>query len=199
MKTCKRCSQNKPPSEFRSGKRYRDGLHPWCKPCMREYGAGWYKKNKVQHNARAVAWREANPKKTRQIDRRWKEKNKEKTSERYRAYRREHLAEDAARVSQRRAAKLRATPKWASNDKINAIYRQARDCSERYGEPYHVDHMVPLNSQYVCGLHCEQNLQAIPARRNLSMSNLIWPDMWMKSDVVPKRIEQAQKQQRLFA
>ena len=37
MKVCRRCGQRKDLSEFYAGKRYKDGLQPWCKSCYRVY------------------------------------------------------------------------------------------------------------------------------------------------------------------
>lgn len=37
MKTCRRCREPKPTEEFRRQSRSRDGLHSWCKPCVRAY------------------------------------------------------------------------------------------------------------------------------------------------------------------
>lgn len=198
MKKCRQCGQIKPKSNFCKGPRYKDGLQPWCADCRREYRQAYYQKNKDHINAKARKWAKDNPEKMREIDRRWKGANKEKMSERYRDWRKRNLAKDCARVAARRAAKIRATPPWADMRAIAAIYEEARRLTKEFGEPFEVDHIVPLNHPRVCGLHCEANLQAIPARRNRAKGNkAIYPGMWLKRDV--RRIEAAYAQGRLFA
>jgi hypothetical protein len=66
--------------------------------------------------------------------------------------------------AKRRAKKLNATPKFADLRKIKEIYR---NCPKGY----HVDHIIPLNSKVVCGLHVEWNLQYLPARENIRKGN----------------------------
>jgi hypothetical protein len=67
-------------------------------------------------------------------------------------------------VMSRKAQKLKATPKWADLDKIKEIYRNRP-------EGYHVDHIIPLVSSRVCGLHVEHNLQYLPASENIRKKN----------------------------
>ncbi len=69
-----------------------------------------------------------------------------------------------AKNARYKAAKLKATPNWANLIAIKEIYRTCP-------EGYHVDHIVPLQNDLVCGLHCEFNLQHLPASENLAKNN----------------------------
>lgn len=69
-----------------------------------------------------------------------------------------------------------AMPAWADIGKIRGIYEAAAKAEEMTGCEYHVDHIVPLNSRIVCGLHNEFNLQVLPALENLKKGNRHWPD-----------------------
>lgn len=80
-------------------------------------------------------------------------------------------------AAQRKAAKLRATPAWANRFFIEEIYDLATLRTKYLGEPHQVDHIVPLQSSLVCGLHVEHNLQVITAKRNHMKSNRVWPEM----------------------
>ena len=77
----------------------------------------------------------------------------------------------------RRSAKKQAIPKWSDFEKINQIYADSILISEMTSIKHHVDHIVPLNSKIVCGLHCECNLEIITAKSNLEKGNSVWPDM----------------------
>lgn len=79
--------------------------------------------------------------------------------------------------ARRAAAKLSATPAWADKDSLLAAYKAASRMSAETGVKYHVDHIVPLRSDVVCGLHCESNLQLLTAEENMAKSNRRWPDM----------------------
>lgn len=73
---------------------------------------------------------------------------------------------------ERRRVKLAlATPAWRDKDAIDLIYKQRAEASKAEGELYHVDHIIPIQGEFVCGLHVENNLRIIPAKENLSKSN----------------------------
>lgn len=114
----------------------------------------------------------ANPEPWLQSSRRWYAENKASVSARSRAWRIANPARINARVALRNAARRKATPMWADKQAIDAIYVKAAE------RALHVDHIVPLRSKFVCGLHCEANLQLLPPRDNISKGNRYWPDMW---------------------
>lgn len=78
----------------------------------------------------------------------------------------------------RRIAEQRATPTWANHARIREICDAAAALQAATGIKYHVDHIVPLRGKTVCGLHCEANLQALPALDNVVKGHRKWPDMW---------------------
>lgn len=74
----------------------------------------------------------------------------------------------------RKESVKRATPAWLSKEQrtqIESVYYHAKDCQIVTGEVYHVDHIVPLQGQDVCGLHVPWNLQVLPAEVNVRKSN----------------------------
>lgn len=74
-------------------------------------------------------------------------------------------------AAKRRGAENNAIPLWFNAIEVEALYLLARQNGE------HVDHIVPLISSLVCGLHCTSNLRVISAFENLSKNNRYWPDM----------------------
>lgn len=76
------------------------------------------------------------------------------------------------------ARKAGATPKWADHAAILAVCIDAERLTQPTGVLHHVDHIVPLKSPFVCGLHVAENLQVLTASDNSRKGNRYWPDMW---------------------
>jgi len=67
-----------------------------------------------------------------------------------------------------------ATPPWLTHkqkSEIRQLYQIAITMSKTTGEQYVVDHIVPLQSHKVCGLHVPWNLRVITQEENLKKSN----------------------------
>lgn len=105
------------------------------------------------------------------------EANRDKVLARQKMYRENNKAKISARNKVREAEKLRATPAWVDRSKVEEFYAAADFLGMVTGEWYHVDHIVPLRSKTVCGLHVEHNLQVLTAAANIRKSNRHWPGM----------------------
>jgi 5-methylcytosine-specific restriction endonuclease McrA len=155
MKTCAFCKKTKDFSLFSQykGKSY---YYSYCKECSTLKGKEWREKNKEKSRACKGKWQANNPQKKAISQRLWLDNN---------------AAIHTAKEAKRRATKLNATPKWVDLNAIKTEYQLAKWCSDVTGEFYHVDHIIPLNGNGVCGLHVPWNLQILPAKINLQKGN----------------------------
>lgn len=76
----------------------------------------------------------------------------------------------------KKAAMRQAMPPWADTARIQSVYDLAHELTQSTGVKHHVDHIVPLISKRVCGLHVPANLRVVPATENLRKGNRWWPD-----------------------
>lgn len=77
-----------------------------------------------------------------------------------------------AKGGQRRRILMRlATPKWANPVAMLELYALRDELSITTGVVHHVDHIVPIQHPYVCGLNCEANLRVVTATENLRKRN----------------------------
>jgi hypothetical protein len=162
MKICNKCGIEKVEPEFaRSAESGRLRLD--CRSCVSA--------------TKVAAWKALHPEAAAAAKARWAAKNKAYLAN-YRAKRNKtRRVELAARSGENRAIKLRAMPAWASPERIAEVYQLAARLTKETGIEHHVDHVVPLRSKIVSGLHVEYNLEAIPAVKNRIKGNRHWPDM----------------------
>lgn len=187
-KVCNVCALEKSIEEFYTNKRSKDGKQYRCKTCCAEY----HKAHKDRASKQRKSYRERNPEllaqQKHQYYLRYKDTilqkqhryyidNKELVSKRIAGYKKENKDVVNADKAKRKALKKKATPSWSDYSTIKGMYELASLFNE-VGVLMHVDHIVPLQSDSVCGLHCEANLQLLPASDNISKGNRWWPDMW---------------------
>jgi hypothetical protein len=125
-----------------------------------------YDANPEPHLARLRDWRLSNPNRVAASQR--------KRSANFKALNR-HVY--TAHESRRRAAKLQATPPWADEGAIRQFYLISNFLTCELGVSFTVDHVVPLRSELVCGLHAHTNLSIALGVLNSAKSNKFWPDM----------------------
>lgn len=222
QKYCNKCLTSKPQTDFYLGRRESDGLQAMCKLCCAESGkaqreanpekerirhAKYHAANKNRINLRCAEWQKNNRDKRRVTYRKfyvkhqarerqrkrkiyWRnpEKERKRSSldrlnniEARRKYDQKYSKENKAKVNalqaKRRFKKKNASVKWANKNKILAFYEEARRLTDETGIIHNVDHIVPLTSRIVCGLHCEFNLQVIEQIENIKKGNRGWPNM----------------------
>lgn len=76
-----------------------------------------------------------------------------------------------ASTALRFAKKLHAVPSWVNSFFVIEAYSLARLRTRMTGRYWHVDHIVPLRSKQVCGLHTHGNLRVILATENMRKGN----------------------------
>ena len=85
-----------------------------------------------------------------------------------------NLVQVRADTKARRRKHRQATPPWLSRKQkgeIRQMYQIAITMTKTTGEQYVVDHIVPLRSDVVCGLHVPWNLRVMTQEENLRKSN----------------------------
>lgn len=196
-KQCSKCKVEKPILDFHIRRASKDGLCPTCKPCaisrvqsyenkpakraydanyrllnvakLKEKQARYAAKNKALINARTKAWIAKNPARHKANMRAAYLRNEQQNREKLRQWKKANPHKINANTAKRRAHL--AMPSWADASAIKRIYELARK------DRKHVDHIVPLRSRIVCGLHCEANLQLLSPQDNFKKNNKHWPDM----------------------
>ena len=193
---CNRCLVTKPVTEFivrrETGNRRKD-----CKTCCNKRTAAYVETHREKVLAQKRGHYRKNSERIIRQAKEYRDNNRDKVySEKYYArkvkYRDENRGACNARIKNwkvrnpgkvasygraRFAQKRNAVPRWANQKVIERIYAESDRVTKETGIRHHVDHIVPLKSKTVCGLHCEQNMRVIPAVSNLSKNNRTWPDM----------------------
>ena len=165
FKTCNKCGLNLLLTSFSPDKNKPLGVIYSCKACT---AAKARDRRKTYENTedfkerarlRAALWRLENPVRNSEMKKSWAK---------------QHRPTKMAANARYRSSKRNAAPPWLSDThhkEIKDLYWLAQDLQKVTGESYHVDHIVPLKGDGVCGLHVPWNLQILPWDVNLSKKN----------------------------
>lgn len=159
-KTCRTCNQEKVLDEFYCRQKPNGPYYNLdCKSCFSNRNRDYRKSNSEQ---------------VKLVEKTYWLKNKDKNRAKSKKHYELNKSFYKAKSSERRATKRQATPSWLSKrhkKEIQDLFWLAQDLRSVTGEEYHVDHIVPLTNEIVCGLHVPWNLQILPSDINLSKSN----------------------------
>lgn len=209
-KTCSSCKQSKLTTYFNKQSKTKDGLHNYCRECSKAKFKAWVPPKKITvpcgykhcktcdailpHGEFIVnkdgadgfysvcrhccAERSATQRSCPEYRHRVKLLNQ--------AYTRRNKDKANVKSAARRAARVRATVDFGDKEfedlYLQEIYNLAIIREAATGVKWEVDHMAPLISEFVCGLHWSANLQLLTAFDNRSKSNNYWPDMWQEEE-----------------
>lgn len=191
MKTCTKCHQEKQLIEFHKNSSRSDGYSERCKACEKERKAKSYLENRENILAKQTTYNQNNKSAKSLYDKEYRlqnteklkvknkksyEDNKQQVLERSKIWKKNNPAKVILKNARKRASKLKAMPSWLTKDHktfIEIQYQMASLLTERFGIEFHVDHIDPLKSKYLSGLHVPWNLQVIPAADNIRKSNKI--------------------------
>ena len=170
-KTCACCKLELPIENFSKSSTRKSGLHCYCKPCENEKSRAQYAKHKARKDAQNKRWYEQNKESRRLTQYAWVNENRDKMSEINKRNHKKYPWKSNAKAMKRNAAKIKATPIWANQTRIQCYYSLAAMFNKNTEQKWHVDHIVPLRGKNVCGLHVDYNLRVIPAIENMKKGN----------------------------
>jgi hypothetical protein len=186
---CKKCLIEKPLTEFHVSRAMKLGVRKTCKACILAEIAQEYLENPGEHRIRSTQWVRNNPHRVRNIRRRSYEKHKVKRNLKRGEYRVKNIEHERdreknylknnrpivyAKNARRRAAETRAVPSGVTaiqKAQMQEFYEIAFARTMQTDDKYHVDHIVPLRGDEVCGLHVPWNLQVLTEFENCSKHN----------------------------
>ena len=159
--------------------RVREYSQKWCvenRDKQRAYSRKWQTENRDKQRASVNKWYNKNKEMVRGYSQNYYLENKERLNSGGKEWKKANPSKVRTYMGNRRAAELNATPAWLTDkqkEKTAKIYAKAVAIEKRTGVKHHVDHIVPLQGENVCGLHVPWNLQVLTATENISKGNRI--------------------------
>lgn len=167
-KTCTKCGETKPTSEFHKQADSPDGFRWSCKVCTKTSNDAWKTANATKVKEAKSRWQKENPDKARAIKAKYRAANKDKVKEISDKWR--SANPEALRINKHnRRALVRASGGKLSHGLELRLFKLQRGkcacgCKQPLGDDYHLDHIMPLA---LGGTNTDDNIQLLKARCNL--------------------------------
>lgn len=174
MKTCSKCKITKPLNEFGKDKKMKDGIRYCCKQCNNAASVEWARKYPDRKKAARIKYVTSSPAANAASKAKYRKNNKEKIALSNLQYRKAKPEKNTEYGASYRAKKAKATPRWLSKfqrEQILDFYKMAKELETVFPWKQHVDHIVPIKHNRVCGLHVPWNLQILSVTANLEKGN----------------------------
>ena len=145
-----------------------------CKKCVSEYNCAYRKENKERIAASKKAWSLKYKEKKAESDRQYAQKNPEARKIARKKWAVANKGLINSYTKKRRADQLNRTPSWLTDidfERMQNEYKLAAILTKLNGEPWHVDHIIPLQGKLVSGLHVPSNLRVMRGIDNVSKGN----------------------------
>ncbi|KKM73655.1 hypothetical protein LCGC14_1408260 [marine sediment metagenome] len=183
MKTCTKCKQLVSKDRFTKCKRNKDRLNYWCRDCckvyvqnniirIKKYRKENYQANIVQKREYGRKYYQIHPDQMRRYRLQYNLDNVEpikmqrRNSKKRKVYMLRYSQENRPKLNawaaKRRAALLQRTPRWLTPEQLQQIENFYINCPKGMT----VDHIIPLQGEYVSGLHHPDNLQYLSPKEN---------------------------------
>jgi hypothetical protein len=179
-KACSCCGKVKEVSSFTKSRSTKDGYSSNCKDCQKVYFCEYNKNNKGRKKdydkSRYLEKREEIRKKSKE----YYIENREKIIKKQRDWASKNTPMVRRQSSEKRARKRNSMPPWLNEShkkEISNMHLLAKALERETGKVFHVDHIIPLKHNKMCGLHVPWNLRVITEGENMAKNNKFCPEL----------------------
>jgi hypothetical protein len=174
MKTCSKCGIEKELGEFYKWKAGKDGLQRICKVCDIEQKRNY----RETHKESEKLYRQINQHRYKDSIKNYNKIYQQKNKDYYKKYKKNNKDKTNRNNAIRRSSKIHRTPNWLTKQdyfEIELKYFEASEWTRITGIQFEVDHIIPLQGEFMSGLHVPWNLRVVTQTFNRSRPKNIKP------------------------
>lgn len=136
----------------------------------------WRTNNRALDSERSRRWAKNNPEKAAARGRNYYEANRESAIEQSKKWQKDNAVARNAYNATRRKEYAKRMPGWVTRQQIKEAYLQRTAGQE-------MDHIYPLNSEWVSGFHDPRNLHVLSETENIRKFNKFCPALHLNQEL----------------